>query len=315
MKKVAFIFPGQGSQSVGMGKPFFDENETIQTQFQKADALLDTPLTTYMFEGPEETLTKTEHTQPALLLTSTAIASLLNEAGVKPAMVAGHSLGEYSALVAAGALTQEDALQLVQTRGRLMEQAVPDGQGAMAAVLGLEVEQIEEVLQQVRDNGVVVEVANYNCPGQIVISGSQEGVQQASEQLKEQGAKRVMQLNVSGPFHSSLMKPASEQLEQALEQASIKDAEVPVYANVTAAPVQSSSDLESLLVQQLYSPVRFHETLQNMMDEGIEAFVEVGNGKVLSGLVRKVNRRMKTFAIQDPESLQQFIDWYKEDEA
>ncbi|QHE52157.1 ACP S-malonyltransferase [Pontibacillus sp. HMF3514] len=313
MKKVAFVFPGQGSQEVGMGKAFYDEYPSVNDSFHKADSLLDVPLSEYMLEGPQETLTKTENAQPALLLASSVITNLLNEEGVKPAMVAGHSLGEYSALVAAGSLSLEDALQLVQTRGKLMEEAVPSGEGAMAAVLGLDAETIDSVAAEIRDEGEVVDVANYNCPGQIVISGSKEGVDKACERLKEKGAKRALPLNVSGPFHSRLMKPASEKFQDALDEVSIHDAEVPVYANVTAEAIQDQTRIFELLVEQLYSPVRFEETIKNMMDKDIDAFVEVGNGKVLSGLIRKVNRRMKTFAIQDPESLQQFLEWYKED--
>ncbi|MFC0524104.1 ACP S-malonyltransferase [Pontibacillus salicampi] len=313
MKKIAFVFPGQGSQGVGMGKAFYDQYEDVQAQVKKADELLDIPLSTYMFEGPEDTLTKTEHAQPALLLTSSIITGLLKERGVQPQMVAGHSLGEYSALVAANAISMDDALKLVQTRGRLMEEAVPSGEGSMAAVLGLDGESIEAVTQHVRDSGEVVEIANYNCPGQIVISGSAKGIELAVEQLKEKGAKRAMPLNVSGPFHSSLMKPASEKFQQTLETVSILDAEVPVYANVTAEPIRDQTRIFELLIEQLYSPVRFHETLEKMVSEDLDAIVEVGNGKVLSGLVRKVNRRTKTFAIQDPESLEAFIEWYKED--
>ncbi|MCD5322649.1 MULTISPECIES: ACP S-malonyltransferase [Pontibacillus] len=313
MKRIAFVFPGQGSQEVGMGKAFYDQYESVREQFYQADKRLGVPLSQYMLEGPDETLTKTENAQPALLLLSTAIVKLLEDKGVQAELVAGHSLGEYSAHVAAGTMSQEEALTLVQKRGQLMEQAVPAGQGSMAAVLGLDVEAIERVTTEIRDQGEVVEVANYNCPGQIVISGSKEGVDKACERLKEEGAKRALPLNVSGPFHSRLMKPASEQFSKELGHASLQDATIPVVANVTAQPVQDQEKIFNLLVEQLYSPVRFEETIQYMMDQEIDAFVEVGNGKVLSGLIRKVNRRMKTFNIQDPESLEAFLEWYKED--
>lgn len=313
MKRIAFVFPGQGSQEVGMGKSFYDQYESVREQFARADDRLGVSISQYMLEGPEETLTKTEHAQPALLLLSTSIVQLLKDEGIKPELVAGHSLGEYSAHVAAGTMSQEEALSLVQKRGQLMEEAVPAGQGSMAAVLGLDVETIERVTSAIRDQGEVVEVANYNCPGQIVISGSKEGVDQACERLKEEGAKRALPLNVSGPFHSRLMKPASEQFESELNGVSLKEAEVPVVANVTAKPIQDKGQIFDSLVEQLYSPVRFEETIRYMMDQGIDAFVEVGNGKVLSGLIRKVNRRMKTFNIQDPESLEAFLEWYKED--
>lgn len=313
MKRIAFVFPGQGSQEVGMGKAFYDQYESVREQFSQADKRLGVPLSQYMLEGPDETLTKTENAQPALLLLSTAIVKLLEDKGVQAELVAGHSLGEYSAHVAAGTMSQEEALTLVQKRGQLMEQAVPAGQGSMAAVLGLDVEAIERVTTEIRDQGEVVEVANYNCPGQIVISGSKEGVDKACERLKEEGAKRALPLNVSGPFHSRLMKPASEQFSKELGHASLQDATIPVVANVTAQPVQDQEKIFNLLVEQLYSPVRFEETIQYMMDQEIDAFVEVGNGKVLSGLIRKVNRRMKTFNIQDPESLEAFLEWYKED--
>ncbi|MRG85435.1 ACP S-malonyltransferase [Salinibacillus xinjiangensis] len=314
MKKVAFLFPGQGSQEVGMTKAFYEKDEDVKKVFDRAEQALQVPIKTLMFEGPQEELTKTENAQPALLLSSAAIANVLQKNGVKPVMAAGHSLGEYSALVSARALQLDEALKLVQTRGRLMEKAYPAGKGAMAAVLGLDEKTISESVDEISEKGEIVDVANDNCPGQIVISGTKQGVEIATELLKEKGAKRVLPLNVSGPFHSRLMEPASSELEQELLKTDIQDAEIPVYANVTAAPVHDQSEIQNLLVKQLYSPVRFSETISNMMASGdVDAFVEVGNGKVLSGLVRKVNRRTKTFAIQDPESLAAFLEWYKED--
>ncbi|SEB19563.1 [acyl-carrier-protein] S-malonyltransferase [Thalassobacillus cyri] len=311
MKRVAFIFPGQGSQEVGMGKALFETYDEVKELFEQADDQLGVSLTKLMFEGPQEELTKTEHAQPALLVNSAAIVSLLKKEGIEPVMTAGHSLGEYSALVASGSLQPLEAAALVQKRGQLMEHAYPTGKGAMAAVLGLEQDAIQEVLDKIE--GEIVDLANINCPGQIVISGSKEGVEKASDLLKDAGAKRVLPLNVSGPFHSRLMKPASEDFSKALQEAELSDAAIPVYANVTAEAVQDKEMIEELLVEQLYSPVRFQEILEKFVDQDIDAIVEVGHGKVLSGLVRKVKRRMKTFNIQDPETLQAFIDWYKED--
>ncbi|WP_028782753.1 ACP S-malonyltransferase [Thalassobacillus devorans] len=311
MKRVAFIFPGQGSQEVGMGKALYESYDEVKTLFDQADDKLGVSLTKLMFEGPQEELTKTEHAQPALLVNSASIVSLLKKEGIEPVMTAGHSLGEYSALVASGALEPLEAAKLVQKRGQLMEHAYPTGKGAMAAILGLEQDFIQEVLDKIE--GEIVDLANINCPGQIVISGSKEGVDEASELLKEAGAKRVLPLNVSGPFHSRLMKPASEDFSKALQEAELSDADLPVYANVTAEAVQDKKMIEELLVEQLYSPVRFQEILEKFVEQDLDAIVEVGHGKVLSGLVRKVKRRMKTFQIQDPETLQAFIDWYKED--
>ncbi len=314
MKRVAFVFPGQGSQEAGMGRDLFENFESVRQLFRNADQQLDDDLTTLMFEGPQETLTQTENAQPALLLTSAAIASVLKEQGVEPVMTAGHSLGEYSALVSAGAISLEEALPLVRLRGRLMERAFPAGKGAMAAVLGGEMETITSVLDSVNEEtGEIVDAANYNCPGQLVISGTKQGIETAGEKLKENGVKRVLPLNVSGPFHSRLMKPAAEKFAEELQQANLTDARIPVYANVTAAPVTEREQIAELLVQQLYSPVRFQEIIEAMLYKELDAIVEVGNGKVLTGLVKKIHRRMKTFSVQDTESLQAFVEWYKEE--
>ncbi|WP_174613251.1 ACP S-malonyltransferase [Virgibacillus ihumii] len=312
MKRIAFMFPGQGSQAVGMGKAFYEEYPDVQELFHEADQLLGTDISTIMFEGSKEKLTETENAQPALLLASIAAHTLLVKEEVQPVMAAGHSLGEYSALVAAGAISFDEALPLVAKRGRLMEEAFPKGQGSMAAVLGMSQEDIEAVLQRLPEDDAV-DLANLNCPGQIVISGSKEGIDKASALLKDSGAKRVLPLNVSGPFHSRLMKTANEQFSKELNEIDFKNASIPVYANVTAKPVTEKEEIKDLLIRQLYSPVRFEESIRGMIQENVDAIVEVGNGKVLSGLVRKIDRGMKTFAIQDPASLDEFLSWYREE--
>lgn len=311
MKRVAFMFPGQGSQKIGMGQDIYDNYPSIEKLYNHANNILEKDLQKMMFEGPKETLTETENAQPALLLSSIALHTLLIEKEVQPVMTVGHSLGEYSALVAAGALSLDEALPLVNLRGKLMEKAFPKGQGTMSAVLGLSVDEIQEVLKSITDE--IVDLANLNCPGQIVISGSVNGIEKASKNLKEIGAKRILPLNVSGPFHSRLMKPANNEFASYLNEINIKDASIPVYANVTATPVTNKDKIKDSLIKQLYSPVRFEESIKNMLQNDVDAIVEVGTGKVLCGLVRKIDRKVKTFAVQDVKSLDEFITWYKEE--
>lgn len=308
MKKIAFMFPGQGSQVVGMGQDFY-ENETIKSLYEEANQALGKNITSLMFEGPVEELTETENAQPALLLSSIAAYTLLEAEGIKPVMTVGHSLGEYSALVAAKSLKLNEALPLVATRGKLMEKAFPKGQGTMAAVLGLNENEIKNELEKIK-NDEIVDIANLNCPGQIVISGTKNGIEQAEVILKEAGARRVLPLNVSGPFHSQLMAKANEEFEYYLNQVNLTTAEIPVYANVTANAVQESEQIKDLLMKQLYSPVRFEESINNMIQTGVDAFVEVGTGRVLSGLVKKIDRKVKTFSVQDSKSLNEFLTWY-----
>ncbi|HTY38847.1 MAG TPA: ACP S-malonyltransferase [Bacteroidota bacterium] len=294
MGSTAFVFPGQGSQYVGMGKDLYEQNAGARTLFDQADSILGFSLTKICFEGPDDELRQTKNTQPAIFLHSMVAAGLVQSG--KASMAAGHSLGEYSALVYAGALTFEDALRLVRLRGELMQQAGIEKPGTMAAVVGLDPAAVGEVCCTAWDTGVV-QAANFNSPGQIVISGSVEGVRKAMELAKARGAKLVKELPVSGAFHSPLMESAKEGLHTALEKILIRDAAIPVYANVTAKPVQKSEEIRRLLNDQLTSPVRWEETIRNMAADGADKFVEIGPGKVLQGLVKRIVPTVSTAGI------------------
>lgn len=303
MSKIAFVFPGQGAQAVGMGQDAYEQSAAAKAVFDRADAALGFELGKLTFEGPEESLRQTANTQPALLATSIALLEMYREArGKQPDYVAGHSLGEYSALVAAGAVGFEDAVRLVRARGTFMEEAVPGGKGAMAAVLGAEREALQALCRELTDTVGLVELANVNCPGQIVVSGSAEGVAAVVRQGKDAGAKRVIPLEVSGPFHSSLMQPAADRLAAELAAASFRDAEVPVVANVNALPVTSADDLRRLLVQQVTSPVLWEDTIRYLIAQGVDTFVEIGSGTVLAGLIRKVDKSVQTITINSAEA-------------
>lgn len=297
MGKIAFVFPGQGAQAVGMGKDAYESSAAAKAIYDKADEALGYSISKLSFEGPEEELRQTANTQPALLATSVALLEVYKEQGLKPDYVAGHSLGEYSALVAAGVLEFADAVKLVRARGQFMEQAVPGGQGAMAAVLGAERAALQALCSEITAAGTVVELANVNCPGQIVVSGSAAGVAAVVERGKEAGAKRVIPLEVSGPFHSSLMQPAADKLAEALAQAEFLDASVPVVANVHARPVTSGAELRELLVKQVVSPVQWEDTIAYLIGEGVDTFVEIGSGTVLAGLIKKIDKSVRIVSV------------------
>ncbi|TVX97711.1 ACP S-malonyltransferase [Cohnella terricola] len=297
MGKIAFVFPGQGAQAVGMGKDAYESSEAAQSIYNQADEALGFPISKLSFEGPEDELRQTANTQPALLATSIALLEVYKKHGLKPDYVAGHSLGEYSALVAAGVLKFDDAIKLVRARGLFMEQAVPGGQGAMAAVLGAERAALQALCADITAGGAVVELANVNCPGQIVVSGSAEGVAAVGERGKEAGAKRVIPLEVSGPFHSSLMQPAADNLAQELAKAEFRDAEVPVVANVHAKSVTSGDELRELLVKQVVSPVQWEDTIGYLIGEGVDTFVEIGSGTVLAGLIKKIDKSVQVISV------------------
>jgi [acyl-carrier-protein] S-malonyltransferase len=313
MGKVAFVFPGQGSQYVGMGKEALENSTKAAEIVALADQSLGFPLSKLILEGPEEELKLTANTQPAILTISIAVLEWLKEqVDLQPDYVAGHSLGEYSALVASGSLDFSDAVRTVRARGTYMEEAVPAGIGAMAAVLGMEREVLGEICEQVTNDGFSVQLANLNSPGQIVISGTAEGVAKAGAMAKENGAKRVIPLNVSGPFHSSLMKPAAEKLAQTLSTVTIRDASVPVIANVSARPATDAKTIFQSLIDQVASPVLWEDSVQYMTEQGVDTWVEVGPGNVLAGLIKKVNRNAKIYSIQDLASLDKFKSEWQE---
>jgi len=307
--KIALVFPGQGSQVIGMGQDVYQHYTASREIFEIADQALGEDLSRLIFTGEKEELTKTVNAQPALVTTSIALLKALQEeCKLDIACYAGHSLGEFSAYVAAGGLSFDVAVRLVRRRAELMTEAVPAGVGSMAAILGLNDDQVTIVCQEVAGNGQLVHLANVNCPGQIVISGTAEGVAAASALAKEQGAKRAIPLSVSGPFHSVLMMPAARQFADDLQEINFIKTTVPVYTNLTAEPAEN---VKLSLAQQLFSPVLWQKTIENMIASGVDCIIEVGPGTVLSGLTRKINPDIKTFSVFDQASCLQVADYFK----
>jgi [acyl-carrier-protein] S-malonyltransferase len=299
---LAFIFPGQGSQTVGMGKAFHDASPAARKIFDTANTALGFDLTRVMFEGPESELALTTNTQPAVLTTSVAAAAACAERGLRPALVAGHSLGEYTALVVAGALRLEDAVRIVRKRGEFMQQAVPVGTGAMAAVMGLGIDAVEALCRDA-GRGEVVEVANVNSAVQIVIAGHKPAVERAVALAGERGGKKSVLLPVSAPFHCALMKPAAARLAAELAQVTVADPTIPVVRNVDAGITRAARDVVPFLLSQVASPVRWTECVQRLAAEGATAFVEVGPGRVLTALTRRIVEGAKALSVEDPASL------------
>ena len=299
---IAFVFPGQGSQRVGMGQALAEAFPVCRAVFDEADEALGEPLSRVCFEGPDDQLRLTENTQPAILTVSVAAARLLSSRGIVPAMAAGHSLGEYSAHVAVGTLAFADAVRTVRRRGRYMQEAVPVGQGAMAAILGLDAAAVAQACAEAAE-GDVVAPANLNAPGQVVIAGTAAAVARAGERAKALGARRVVPLPVSAPFHCALMRPAQERLAPELRALPLQAPSVPVVANVDAAPKTDGPSAIDALVRQVSAPVRWEEVVRTLASAGIRAYVEVGPGTVLSGLVRKIDREARVANLEAPSDL------------
>ena len=308
MSKIAFVFPGQGSQTVGMCKAFYDEYPIVKQIFEEADDALGYSISKMCFEGPASDLQLTANTQPAILTASTACGAVLKEHGISCAVAAGHSLGEYSALVNVGAMKFADAVVAVHKRGQFMQEAVPVGEGSMAAVLGLDSDKIVEICKALEaEMGAAVQAVNFNCPGQVVIAGAVDPVNKAIEALKAAGAKRAVLLPVSAPFHSTLMQPAADRLAEVLAPMEIKDIVIPVVANVTAQEVVSGAEIKKLLIKQAASPVLWETSVRNMLANGVDTFVEVGPGKVLTGFTKKIAKGMTALNVEDPASLEKTL--------
>ena len=306
MSKIAFIFPGQGAQACGMGKDFYEQTETGKRIFDKATQLMGFSMPQLCFEENDR-LDITEYTQAAMVTASIAMMRVLEENGIKPDVAAGLSLGEYCALAAAGVMSDEDAIRTVRQRGILMQEAVPVGEGAMAAILALDAAVIEEVTGAMEG----VWIANYNCPGQIVISGEKAAVEEACEKLKAAGAKRAVMLNVSGPFHSGMLTAAGEKLGQVLSRVELHEPRIPYVANVTAQYVKSAGEVKELLTRQVSSSVRWQQSEEAMIGDGVDTFIEIGPGKTLAGFMRKISRDVKTLNVEKLEDIGKAVEALK----
>lgn len=308
MSKIAFIYPGQGAQKAGMGKDFYENSPLARDIYDRASECLELDMRALCFEE-NDLLDQTEYTQAAMVTTCLAMTAVLNEQGAKADVTAGLSLGEYCAIAEAGAMELLDAIRLVRVRGQLMQHTVPTGEGAMAAVLGMDADQIDAVIEPIAN----VTVANYNCPGQIVITGRTAGIEQASKVLKEAGAKRVVPLNVSGPFHSPMLRSAGEKLGKELMTVQLGELKIPYVTNVTAEYVTDSSRIRELLTRQVYSPVRWEQSIRKMIAQGVDTFVEVGPGRTLTGFLRKIDRNVTVYQVNTWEDAKQIMEelWKK----
>lgn len=305
--KTAFLFPGQGSQKVGMVQDLFENYDSVKALIKEADETLGFSISKMMFEGPDTELMKTEFTQPAILTASVAVWQVLKEHGLTPDIAAGHSLGEYSALVAAGAISFADAVHTVHLRGRFMQEAVPLGEGGMAAIIGSNPETIVKVCGEVSTEDLPVQAVNFNCPGQVVIAGATAAVEKACEALKEAGARRAIMLKVSAPFHSTLMEPAALRLKEVLDKIDIHDTAIPVVANVNAKEETKADEIRKNLVDQAAHPVHWEESIRNMVDGGVDMTVEAGPGTVLTGFMKKIARSVPCHHAEDVATIDEVV--------
>lgn len=301
MSKTAFLFPGQGVQKCGMGKDFYENSQQAARLFEEAGDALGLDMKALCFEE-NDLLDQTEYTQAALVTTYLAMCRELEQRGIKPDITAGLSLGEYAAIAVAGAMSDLEAIRLVRKRGMLMQHTVPAGEGAMCAILALDEKKIEEVLENIPD----VTIANYNCPGQIVITGKTAAVHLAAEKLKEAGARRTLMLNVSGPFHSPMLKAAEKDLRQELEQIQFKTLQIPYVTNVNAQKITEESEIADLLVRQMYSPVRWMQSMQTLIEDQVDTFIEIGPGKTLEGFLKKIDKNVQVLHVSCWEDLEKF---------